>query len=312
MKTNMKNFAAQQLTKFIYIITLLSCLSASAQRFRIVPLSEMKRNMPIYSGTYVPDFESFYSTAEREEIDDIALRVIYDLTVRIDTLVCHDRIVAETGSRYTSFYSMYLRELSKNHTDRNRKTSYEWPDSCSVQYSAALYVDLRRRILEECVLLPNIDNLFHTYDEPLPAIEWELDDAVCEILGYRCMKARCSFRGREWSVWYAPDLPAIAGFWKFHGLPGMVLAAKDASGEYRFRAIGIEKPAEPMLRYKVPSRKMSRERVQKAARSVYNNPIDTFFAEKGQNYFVTLQEGQLRLITHDQCSPIPYNPLELE
>ena len=185
-------------------------------------------------------------------------------------------------------------------------------DSCSVQYSAALYVDLRRRILEECVLLPNIDNLFHTYDEPLPAIEWELDDAVCGILGYRCMKARCSFRGREWSVWYAPDLPVIAGFWKFHGLPGMVLAAKDASGEYSFRAIGIEKPAEPMLRYKVPSRNMSRERVQKAARTVYNNPIDSFFAETGQNYFVTLQDGQPRLITHDQCSPIPYNPLELE
>ena len=298
------------MTKFTYIITLLSCLSASVQR--IVPLSEMKRTMPVYSGTYIPNFESFYSTAEREEIDDIALRVIYDLTVRIDTLVRHDRIVAETGSRYTSFYSLYLRELSKNHTDRNRRTSYEWMDSCSVQYSAALYVDLRRRILEECVLLPNIDNLFHTYDEPLPAIEWELDDAVCGILGYRCMKARCSFRGREWSVWYAPDLPVIAGFWKFHGLPGMVLAAKDASGEYSFRAIGIEKPAEPMLRYKVPSRKMSRERVQKAARTVYNNPIDSFFAETGQNYFVTLQDGQPRLITHDQCSPIPYNPLELE
>lgn len=182
--------------------------------------------MPVYSGTYIPNFESFYSTAEREEIDDIALRVIYDLTVRIDTLVRHDRIVAETGSRYTSFYSLYLRELSKNHTDRNRRTSYEWMDSCSVQYSAALYVDLRRRILEECVLLPNIDNLFHTYDEPLPAIEWELDDAVCGILGYRCMKARCSFRGREWSVWYAPDLPVIAGFWKFHGLPGMVWPPK--------------------------------------------------------------------------------------
>lgn len=90
------------------------------------------------------------------------------------------------------------------------------------------------------------------------------------------------------------------------------LAAKDASGEYSFRAIGIEKPAEPMLRYKVPSRKMSRERVQKAARTVYNNPIDSFFAETGQNYFVTLQDGQPRLITHDQCSPIPYNPLELE
>lgn len=298
------------MTKFTYIITLLSCLSASAQR--IVPLSEMKRTMPVYSGTYIPNFESFYSTAEREEIDDIALRVIYDLTVRIDTLVRHDRIVAETGSRYTSFYSLYLRELSKNHTDRNRRTSYEWMDSCSVQYSAALYVDLRRRILEECVLLPNIDNLFHTYDEPLPAIEWELDDAICEILGYRCLKARCSFRGREWSVWYALDLPVIAGFWKFSGLPGMILAAEDASGEYRFRAIGIEQPAEPMLRYKVPSRKMSRERVQKAARTVYNNPIDSFFAETGQNYFVTLQDGQPRLITHDQCSPIPYNPLELE
>lgn len=298
------------MTRLIYMLAMLSCLSVSAQR--IVPLAEMKRVMPAYSGSYIPNFEGFYSTAEPEEIDNIDLRVIYDLSVRIDTLVRHDRIAAEMGRRYTSFYSLYLRELSKNHTDRARTTTYGWMDSCSVQYAATLYIDLRHRMLEECVLLPNITNLLHTYKEPLPAIEWVFDEAVCEILGYRCRKARCSFRGRDWTVWYAPDLPVVAGFWKFHGLPGMVLAAEDVSGEYRFRAVGIEQPAEPLLRYRVPSRKMSRERVKKAARIVYDNPIDAFFAEKGQDYFVTLQDGQPRLVVPDQCLPIPYNPLELE
>lgn len=298
------------MTRLIYMLAMLSCFSVSAQR--IIPFAEMKRMMPAYSGFYIPNFESFYSTAEPEKIDNIDLRIIYDLSVRIDTLVRHDRIVAETGRRYTSFYSLYLRELSKNHTDRTRTTTYGWMDSCSVQYAATLYIDLRHRMLEECVLLPNITNLFHSYKEPLPIIEWVLDEAVCEILGYRCRKARCSFRGRDWTVWYAPDLPVVAGFWKFHGLPGMVLAAEDASGEYRFRAVGIEQPAEPLLRYRVPSRKMSRERVKKAARTVYDNPIDAFFAEKGQDYFVTLQDGQPRLVAPDQCLPIPYNPLERE
>lgn len=300
------------MTKFICIIALLSGLAASAQQVRIAPLEEMKRRMPTYQGTYVPDFGSFYSTADPEVIDRIALRVTYDLEQRIDTLVRHDRVVAETGSRYTAFYSLYLRELSMNHTNNSRTCIDEWMHSCRVLYPAVLHVDLRRRTLEERVLLPNIENLFHAYEEPLPAIEWVTDDAIREVAGYRCLKARCIFRGRAWEVWYAPELPATAGFWKLHGLPGMILAAEDASGAYRFTAVGIGQPAEPMLRYRVPTRKMTRERVRKAEQAVYGDPISALFAEKGQNYFVTIRDGRPQLVSHDECAPIPYNPIELE
>lgn len=300
-------------TGILCAIALLLGLSASAQRVRIVPLEEMKRRMPTYSGRYVPGFESFYSTTEPEAIDRIALRVTYDLAVRTDTLVRRDRVVAETGSRYTAFYSLYLRELSMNHTDKSRTSVGEWMRSCSVLYPEILHVDLRRRTLEAGELFPHLENLLHTYEEPLPAIGWSLDErATREIAGYRCLKARCSFRGRRWSVWYAPELPVAAGFWKLHGLPGMILAAEDDAGEWRFTAIGIEQPDEPMLRYRVPSRRMTRERVRKAARRLYDHPIDGLLTDKGQDYFVTVCDGRPLLVTRDQCAPIPYNPIELE
>ena len=40
------------------------------------------------------------------------------------------------------------------------------------------------------------------YEEPAPEFEWELVDSVTTVLGYECKGARCSFRGREWIVYY--------------------------------------------------------------------------------------------------------------
>ncbi len=307
------SLAARAGAMLLGLAALLPSLPASAQQVRVLPLEEMKRRMPIFSGNYVPGFESFYSTAAPEAIDRIALRVTYDLEVRTDTLVRRDRVVAETGGRFATFYSLYLRELSMNHTDKSRRTVYEWMRSCCVLYPAMLRVDLRRRTLEECELFPHLENLLHTYEEPLPAIGWSLDEqGAQQIAGYRCLRARCTFRGRRWSVWYAPELPATAGFWKLHGLPGMILAAEDDAGEWRFRAIGIEQPDEPMLRYRVPTRRMTRERVRRAARHLYDHPVDGMLADKGQDYFVTVRDGRHLLVTRDQCAPIPYNPIELE
>lgn len=300
--------------KLICIVALLSGLSVAAQsmKLKIPPLSEQRLRFPLYKGIYIPDFGNYYSTSVSEEIDFINLRVTYDMTLQIDTLVRRDRIVSEIGNRYTNFYSLYLREISLNFSDARRTVVYEWMRSCDAEYTGMLYIDLHRGMLQERILHPFTKDVLFTYEESLPSIKWEYDSATCELLGYLCLKAHCSFRGREWSVWYAPDLPAYAGFWKLNGLPGMILAAEDSSGEYCFTAVGIEQPDEPMLRYKIPLRKMKREKVQKIMRSAYDHPIDSFYVETGQNYFLLYRNEQILLVTHDECAPAPYSPLELE
>ena len=79
------SLAARAGAMLLGLAALLPSLPASAQQVRVLPLEEMKRRMPIFSGNYVPGFESFYSTAAPEAIDRIALRVTYDLEVRLST-----------------------------------------------------------------------------------------------------------------------------------------------------------------------------------------------------------------------------------
>lgn len=80
---------------------------------------------------------------------------------------------------------------------------------------------------------------YYRYTEPIPEIDWTLCEETENILGHECRKATASWRGREWTAWYA-DIPINAGPWKFQGLPGLILKLEDASGIHKFEAIGFK------------------------------------------------------------------------
>lgn len=42
------------------------------------------------------------------------------------------------------------------------------------------------------------------YEEDMPTFDWSISDSTRTILGLTCFKATCRFRGRDWTVWFAP------------------------------------------------------------------------------------------------------------
>jgi GLPGLI family protein len=80
------------------------------------------------------------------------------------------------------------------------------------------------------------------YEESIPKFEWEFHPDTTTILGYKCMKATTTFRGRSYEVWFTLFIPIRQGPWKFNGLPGLILKAADTKGYFEWEAIGIEKP----------------------------------------------------------------------
>lgn len=82
--------------------------------------------------------------------------------------------------------------------------------------------------------------------EDMPDFGWKLSDEWKEVAGYRVRKATCSFRGREWTVWFAPDVPVSDGPWKFCGLPGLIFEAYDTRNHYRYELAGIESSVRPV------------------------------------------------------------------
>lgn len=79
----------------------------------------------------------------------------------------------------------------------------------------------------------------YTYTEDWQKPEWNLCDSTENILGYDCMMAECSFRGRRWIAFFAPEIPLSEGPWKLCGLPGLILKAYDSKSDYIFTATSM-------------------------------------------------------------------------
>jgi GLPGLI family protein len=75
----------------------------------------------------------------------------------------------------------------------------------------------------------------------LPAIDWTIGDDTATFGGLHCQKATGHFKGRDYIVWFAPDLPVHSGPWKLNGLPGVIVDARDSKNEVVFAFDGVEK-----------------------------------------------------------------------
>lgn len=88
---------------------------------------------------------------------------------------------------------------------------------------------------------------YYIFEDDNEPQKWAIvADSVKTILGYKCRKAVCSYRGRDYEAWYAPDISVSAGPWKFSGLPGLIMNVQDTKGHYTFEISGLEKTKEPI------------------------------------------------------------------
>ncbi len=150
------------------------------------------------------------------------------------------------------------------------------------------------------------------YEEEMPALEWELTDTTATVLGYECMGARCNFRGREWTVLYTEDIPVSEGPWKLHGLPGLIMKATDAKGDYTFECIGIKSEADrPITIYKVPYNNVKRSDFYDTKHRYDVNPFGYYEATTGGHVTVTDGAGNLVLDSYDPLE-LPFGYLELD
>jgi GLPGLI family protein len=153
-----------------------------------------------------------------------------------------------------------------------------------------------------------IDN--YEYEEDIENINWQLfPDENRDILGYNCKKARCIFRGRDYDVWYAPDISVNGGVWKFSGLPGLILRITDLKLQVQFACEYIEKISIPIKKNIINDKevkKVHRKEFLDLQKKFYNNSASI------------LNENEIGTGTDANGNPLPprkklpYNPIELE
>ena len=102
----------------------------------------------------------------------------------------------------------------------------------------------KNRVKKEMTLINKGGNELFQCIDPVE-FDWHISGDTTTILGYSCQKAETHFRGRNYEVWFAPEIPINEGPWKFHGLPGLILKVSDDKGLISFESIGLEELKDP-------------------------------------------------------------------
>lgn len=111
----------------------------------------------------------------------------------------------------------------------------------------------------------------YVYREPMPDFKWKLSQDTTTVCGYLCHSATTTFRGRQWTAWYA-DIAVSAGPWKFAGLPGLILRVVSADKEHEFTAISIRKAKSPITLEKKSIIQTTREKFNRTEKEYKSAP----------------------------------------
>jgi GLPGLI family protein len=123
----------------------------------------------------------------------------------------------------------------------------------------------------------------HYYTEPLGEQRWNIvEDSITTVLGYECLMAKSDYHGRNWTAWFAPEIPLSFGPWKFRGLPGLILKAETAGG-FSFIATGLERSDRAItpMYSKGEYSKITRIKAQESQEFFENNQESILKAQNG-------------------------------
>ena len=177
--------------------------------------------------------------------DNATMECIYRLTFLSDTTNQMNKeaiMVLRIGKNKSLFYSeaAFERDSLLRNKFSNIAASRAINDSIKNKYGK---INASYYILKEFQTkkLEFIDKVIQTYEytENLQEFTWKLTNEKKKIGEYECQKATCSFGGRNYEAWFAPDIPVSDGPWKFNGLPGLVLEVYDLQHHYEFTFLGM-------------------------------------------------------------------------
>lgn len=201
---------------------------------------------------------------QRIVIDNANVRVLYALNAKDikDESTYIDLGKLEIGRNIRKYSSEFIALSDKEATKWKKENKHQgWvPKSFWIggdpkykeRWSELVYSDyiIRGNKLTEYACFPLLAERENgQYTEDWPLMKWTLVDEHHTILGHKCQKATCNFRGRYFVAWFAPDIPIKGGPWKFGGLPGCILKVYDKDKIYVWEAVAIEKGTFDITQY---------------------------------------------------------------
>ena len=265
---------------------------------------------------------SHNTVVRRKAIDTANMRILYawGATDISNDSTYLDLGQLQIGSRVMKYCSLFREQADDERVKwhkQNPKASGvpngSWwmkgrkPDIWSEYQYSQLY--FRGDTLDEWAMMPMGQEWPQRYTEVMQPIKWVLNPLTTEsqtILGHKCQRATCHWRGRDYEAWFAPDIPIRRGPWKFGGLPGLILKISDARHLYTFEAVAIEKGSFPIWQYPEDEFKKSTRQHTWKLQVAFN-----------RNYQLTAgireyDPSAPNFMGAPKSDPHPYDPMELE
>jgi GLPGLI family protein len=254
-------------------------------------------------------------------IDSGFIRIHYAMNATdiLDPKTYDDLQCLEIGSEFSKYYSLYVFDKETEWTNFLKEHSFlinpkdqdggltmsiegkfqGWSEYLFSEY----FKDFSTNELIEYTRMPEGLEVYNSLcSELLPIQNWEIADDTLIVADYLCQKATCRFRGRDYTAWFANDIPINNGPWKFGNLPGLILKVENEEKPFAFECVKIEhhKQKFPMTiqqSFKQYQR-MGREKLWKRKKEIQENyyRLAGFQPHEGRTF----------------PKLYPYNPLELE
>lgn len=203
-------------------------------------------------------------TLPQENLDKGIYRCIYHFTQQVEDrrskeiVVLTDTMALDFGKHFSVYYDwnksvrdslqrVVVDNLTITHIDVNTNPNHdmvEFRDEVGNYFTQSPKGEnaeiFKNRLQNEVSSIYTASMESFKCVENLDPQSWQFSSDTLRVLGYLCQKATTSFRGREYTAWFAPEIPINEGPWKLFGLPGLILKANTSDGIFSFEAIGLE------------------------------------------------------------------------
>ncbi len=149
----------------------------------------------------------------------------------------------------------------------------------------------------------------YQYEEPAD-LDWQIQTDILTINGYACQKATTRVSGRNYAVWFTPEIPIADGPFKFFGLPGLIVQAADTKGFFQFKLKGFKEVDQTVIP-QLPTRQViatTKEKYERAQAHAAHMGINDMFKTRGIRIEIS-EEDERAMRRRDKKDN---NPIELE
>ena len=207
-------------------------------------------------------------------------RFIYDVVYKKDStsnITTKENYILDIGTKETKYYTYDFFVADSLITN-----NIPFPKEMKLNTSDIIVHKNNNNEFFQYDLLENTVLQLQTNDTQ----KWNLSQEKKNVKNLSQQKAITTWGGRNWTAWFAEEIPFQEGPYKFHGLPGLIVEIYDDKKNYHFELVRSEKIKEEENQFIEMSEKLgipiTWEKYKTAKLKYYESPVN-FIKNSAEN-----------------------------